>query len=468
MSARRASAATGALAALWLALGGCASEPTASLPAVQSEVAARSGLAVDWPRDEAARRARDETVRGLLAAPLTPDSAVRIALLNSRDLQAILEELGVAQADLWSAGRLRNPTFFASARWPSGGAGASDVEFSLTADVLEDLLIPLRQRVARAQVAAAESRVAQAALALAAEVRSAAYRLAARQQFQRRLAALAEAGDLAADFARRQSDAGDINRLDLAVQQAAAAQGRLELVRTTALLQADREQLNQLLGLAAPATGWTMSEELPPLPADDQVPANLESLACAQRLDLAAAEARVVSARSALSLRQRTRISPAAVDLGADTERNPDGSRVTGPTLQLGLPLFDQGQADLRRLGAELRRAEDQRDALAARIGSEVRTARAALAAARAVADGYRRTVLPLRVRILRETLLNYNAMQRSTYELLAAKSAELTAEREEIEARRDYWLARVQLERAAGGRFVPPAPALPAAAPAG
>jgi cobalt-zinc-cadmium efflux system outer membrane protein len=449
-----------AAAGAGLALAGCASAPTASLPEVRSAVASRSGLTVDWPQDEAARRARDEAVRGLLAADLTPDSAVKVALLNSRRLQAILEELGVAQADLWSAGRLRNPTFFASARWPAGGKGASDVEWSLTAEVLEDFLIPLRQRVARAQVAAAESRVAQAALDLAAEVRTAAYELAARQEVRRRLAAIADVGHLAGEFARRQSEAGDINRLDLEVQQAAAEQARLELVRIDAQLQADRERLNGLLGLVPPATGWTMSAELPPLPAADRLPEDLEARARGQRLDLAAADARVASARAAFDLRRRTRLSPAAVDLGVDSERNPDGSRVTGPTLQLGLPIFDQGQGDLARLGAELRQAEDQRDALAAGIGAEVRTARAALLAARTVADAYGQTVLPLRRRILRETQLNYNAMQRSTYELLAARAADLAAEREGVDALRDYWLARVQLERAAGGRLPGPEPA--------
>jgi cobalt-zinc-cadmium efflux system outer membrane protein len=76
------------------------------------------------------------------------------------------------------------------------------------------------------------------------------------------------------------------------------------------------------------------------------------------------------------------------------------------------------------------------------------------------VADAYGRTILPLRRRILRETQLNYNAMQRSTYDLLAAKAADLAAEREGIDALRDYWQARVRLERAAGGRLPAPEPA--------
>jgi cobalt-zinc-cadmium efflux system outer membrane protein len=44
--------------------------------------------------------------------------------------------------------------------------------------------------------------------------------------------------------------------------------------------------------------------------------------------------------------------------------------------------------------------------------------------------------------------------MQKSSYELLAAKERLLAAERESIEAVRDYWIARAALEMALGGRL--------------
>jgi cobalt-zinc-cadmium efflux system outer membrane protein len=144
------------------------------------------------------------------------------------------------------------------------------------------------------------------------------------------------------------------------------------------------------------------------------------------------------------------------MNLGIDTERNPDGSRVTGPQLEIGLPIFDQGQAEMARLGAELRRAQDIYEALSAEIGSDVRTARDALLAARSAADYYDKTLLPQRELIVHQTLLNYNAMQKNTYELLLAKEQEQMAERGRIEAIRDYWIARVQLEKALGGGLAP------------
>ncbi|HVU15463.1 MAG TPA: TolC family protein [Candidatus Didemnitutus sp.] len=422
-------------------------------------VVAGGGPAVEWPQSDSEKSAAEDAVHGLLAKDLTPDTAVAVALMNSRALRATFEELGVSQADLVAAGRLHNPTLFASSRWPDRAPRGPDVEFSLTADLFDDLLIPLRKKVAGAQLEAAERRVAQAVLDLAAQVKTAAYTLEARQEFRSRMDAIAHAGDLAADLAQRQYDAGNINKLDLAMQQASAQEVRLELMRTDAQIQSDREALNRLLGLSGAETDWKMVGEMANLPAAEPSLSNLEGSAVSQRLDLAAAKAQVALAQSAFDLKRKTRLLPGTVNLGVDTERNPDGSRVTGPQLEIGLPIFDQGQADMARLSAELRRAEDHYEALSAEIGSDVRSARIALLAARSAAEYYDKTLLPQRELIVRQTLVNYNAMQKNTYELLLAKEREQMAEREGIETIRDYWIARVQLERALGGRL-PPAPA--------
>lgn len=50
-------------------------------------------------------------------------------------------------------------------------------------------------------------------------------------------------------------------------------------------------------------------------------------------------------------------------------------------------------------------------------------------------------------------------------FQLLQARQAEIDTAREHIEALRDYWTARVALERALGGRIDgPTAPVTPAA----
>jgi cobalt-zinc-cadmium efflux system outer membrane protein len=443
---------------LALVLSGCATAPRTSLPNVQRAVANQSGLAVAWPHADAEKAQVEQSVAALLKPELTPDTAAAIALLNNRRLRATFEELGIAESDFIAASRLPNPSFSASVRWPNERPRSPNVEFGLGLDLLNALLMRVRKNLAGAQLAAAERRIAHEALSLATEAKSAAYAVQARQEFRQRVAEILETNEAAADLAQRQYDAGNISRLDLLQQQASAQDARLQLSRIDAEVRRDREKLNRLLGLWGEQTNWQINATLPSAPANEPDFDRLESLAVSQRLDLSAAQSEVAIARTALELKRKTRLLPASVNVGVDTEREPGGTgnhtHVTGPTLDLTLPVFDQGQADIARLSAELRRAESNYEALAIEIRSEVREARDALLAARAAAMYYDQTVLPQHRAILRETLLHYNAMQKSSYELLLAKQQSLEAERARIEAWRDYWIARAGLERAVGGRL--------------
>ena len=63
-----------------------------------------------------------------------------------------------------------------------------------------------------------------------------------------------------------------------------------------------------------------------------------------------------------------------------------------------------------------------------------------------------RDVVIPRRQRILNLTQLEYNAMLRGVYQLIDARKELALAEREEVSAIRDYWVARTQLETAISG----------------
>src|SRR5256886_14878486 len=160
---------------LWVVLAatGCASvSPKASFDDVSALVAERGGGRIHWdegtPADEQVRA----RVHDLVTGTLTPEGAVEVALLRNQGLVATYEELGIAQADLVQAGLLRNPSFGARVRFPSG-AGSTDTEFSIAEDFLSLLTLPMRKRVAAAQLDAAKARVGSAVLDLTAEVREA-------------------------------------------------------------------------------------------------------------------------------------------------------------------------------------------------------------------------------------------------------------------------------------------------------
>jgi cobalt-zinc-cadmium efflux system outer membrane protein len=71
---------------------------------------------------------------------------------------------------------------------------------------------------------------------------------------------------------------------------------------------------------------------------------------------------------------------------------------------------------------------------------------------AREIVDYSSATVLPLRHRVVEESQLQYNAMQISLFDLLRAKQDEVNAARQSVEAQRDYWVTRAELEKAVGG----------------
>lgn len=439
-------------AALPLMFAGCTStNPTGAFDDVGRQIAGQTGHNVRWMRDDTERDEIEKAVDALLQTNLTVRSAVAIALLNNRSLQADFEDIGVSQAELAQASRLRNPQFEGFWRLPDHGPKVVNAEYALAQDFLDLLTLPARKKIAAANLEVTKLRIGNQVLALAEEVQSAFFTVQAGQQLTNRLGIIVEVNEAAADVAKRQHEAGNISDLDLQNQQAAFAQSRLDLARAQTQIRADRERLNRLLGLWGTQTAWQTENELPSLPEQELAVENLEALAVSQRFDLAAARREVANVQAVLRLKKGVRWLP-AVDVGVNAEHDLDHAWVIGPTLSLEVPVFDQGQPALARLAAEYRRAARSFEALAVSIRSEVREIRDALIAARDVAEYYQKILVPQRQRILHETLLQYNAMQLGNFVLLTAKEREALAEREAIEALRNYWITRVKLERAVGG----------------
>jgi len=452
------------LGALPLVFAGCAStNPKAAFNDVDKTVAARTGDSIQWPRNDSSTNEIAKAIEPLLQTNLTAQSAVTIALLNNRSLQAEFEEIGISQADVAQASRLPNIEIAGSWRFPDRPSSAADIEYSAAGNLLDLLTMPARKKVAARNLEQTKLQVADKVLQLAADTQTAFYDLQAKMELVKRLDTILEVNDAQADLAQRQYDAGNISDLELHNQQVPSVQSHLDLMKAKAEVQAGREHLDRLLGLSGEQINWQIADELPSLPDAEPPLENLESLAVSQRLDLAALRSQTNSLAAVLRLKKHTRFIPGA-KLGVDTERTPDGQRVTGPTLDLEIPIFDQGQPAIAKLTAEFQQAKDNYMAQEINVRSEVRESRAALLAARETVEFAQKNLLPLRQKILGETFLHYNAMQKSGYDLLAAKESEQMAEQGGIEALRDYWLARVELERAVGGRLaVEPAASAPA-----
>lgn len=434
-------------------LTGCASvDPGPAFNDVAQATEARTGQKIEWTQNSKDDQKVADSVQALLKKPLTINAAVQIALLNNQGLQATYEEIGISQADLVQAGLLKNPTFSGLFRFPDRPPSAADIELSVAQDFLDLFTLPLRKKVAAAELEQTKLEVGDKVIGLASEVKEAFYALQAQEQLLKRLNLVLDINQSGAELAKQQGKAGTLSEIDEQNQEVASNETHIQVSQAQMEIAAGREKLNRLLGLADAEINWTISDQLPDVP--EKLPSldSLESLAIAQRLDVAAARQEVDKLRQAVALAGGTRYLPGGVNIGADTEANPDGSRVTGPSLNIQVPIFDQGQAQLAKAVSTERRAETQLKSLIVNARSEVREARDRLQAAHDLALFYQNVMLPQRVKILQLAQQQYNFMLKGTYDLLQAKEHEIETERAYVGANRDYWLAYVELERAVGG----------------
>ncbi len=441
---------TSALLLVVSLFGGCASSDP-GFRDVEGAVGSRTGKRLRWMQNSGDVTAAHEATRLLLKHRLTADSAAQIALLNNRRLQASFEQIGISAAEYRQASSPSNPSFSGLIRFPDSG-GISNIEFSVAQNLLDLLLIPLKRRLAKAALDAAKLEVSREVLELVTETKIAFYNLQARQQLLSRLKLIVETNESAADLAKRMHEAGNIPDVELANQQATYSQSHVDVAQAEAQIRSERERMNRLMGVWGADTNWSVGDRLPEIPPSEISLSRLESKALEQRFDLALARQNVASIGFAGGVQRATRFLPAGIDAGVNTERETDGSRLTGPTLDLRLPIFDQGQAGAARLAAQYRRAQNELEAIAVEARSEVREARDKVLANRELARYYGQVLLPQRVQIVNTTQLQYNAMQRSPSDLLLAKERELNAERGYVEAWRDYWIARAELEMALKG----------------
>jgi len=429
------------------ALAGCAHvDPNPAFRELANTVHLRTGKRVQWNRGSAQDVEAQAAVTSLLRRPVTADSAVQVALLNNHNLQATYEELGIAQADLVEVGLLRNPIFTFERRFPGQA-----LEMDLLKEFIDILLLPLRKRIAAAQFEAAKLRVGHEILKTAAEVRAAFYEHQGDEELIDLRKTVADATERSAETALRMQQAGNLKNLDLATEQASHAQAKIELAKAQSEAVQTREKLSKLMGAFGAQTNWTVASRLPELSGGEVSTSQVESRAIQQRLDLAAARQEFIAQARSLGIARADAILQQA-EFGAHYEREISGEYAVGPSVNVPIPIFNQGQAAVARSSAKLRQSEQRYLALAADIRSDVRAARDKMLLSRRQVEYFKSTALPTRMRVTEESQLEYNAMQIGPFQLLQAKQEEVKTGAESVEALRDYWVARSELEKAVGG----------------
>jgi len=445
----------------WLAacavFTGCASvTPGGGFDSVAQVATERLGLDARIQRSDADQRALAALIDAKLAKPLQADDAVQIALLHNRALQATYWEVGIAEADLVQAARLPNPSFsFLRTR-----AGSDiETERTLGLNFFAALTMPLSRRIEANRFAQTRLLVANQMLLHAAATRRAYIQAVAAVQSETYAAQVDEAARLGAELSARMTRAGNASQLDLARQQAFQAESSAALVRAKQAVAAARETLATMMGLAESA--YQLPARLPDLPPAALALDDVEAIALRERLDIQAAQLKAAQTASMLGLTRTTRFINV---LDLDYVRNGKAGEGTAPgyAIRVEVPLFDWGGARVAKAEAVYMQEVHRVAQAALEARSEARLAYLDYRSAYDLARHYRDQVIPLRKKIADETMLRYNGMLVSVFELLADAREQASAANASIDAQRDFWLAQSHLDTALGGRVPPLAKGTP------
>ena len=383
------------------------------------------------------------------AEPITAERAIALAFVHSPRIRETYARLGLGRAELEEARRIANPGFGFARLSPRGG-GSPRITRSLSFGFADLLLLPARKRFAQAELDRLQNEVAGHMLELSVEVEAAWYEAVGARQVADMRELVADAAETSAALAQRFFDAGNITRLQLEQEKAAAVQARIGATRALAQALTSRSELAALMGLSA-ADGWTLETRLPAPPAAVMDAFGLMPRALEQRLDLAAARQAVAQREDVLGTAKRWRWL-GSVEAGFEQEREGDDGVFQGPTLSLELPIFGQGQAAMAKADAELIEARAQLDALTLAVNNDALLAVQQINVAREVAEHYRAALIPAREAIVARTQEEANYMLVGVFELLLARREEYDAYQEYLEAVRDYWVARAKLRGVVGG----------------
>ncbi|MDX1706955.1 MAG: TolC family protein [Desulfobacterales bacterium] len=433
---------------------GCAQVPKeAGFNEVEGLVGQRVDYRIQWNQDAEADREVKKAIEELLQNELTPETAVQIALLNNPNLQAAYEDLGITQAEVVEAGMLENPVLFGQARFPNKSEESANYEFGIAQNFLNILMQPARKKLSAIHFEQVKLQVADEVIQMVARVQKSYFTVLGARQIRDLRNEISLAAGNSYELAQRLHTAGNISDLELATEKAHFEQSRMELANSETVLLDEREQLTRLLGLWGSQTSWRLPQQLPNIPDTEMPLEHVESMAIESRLDLAAERKSVEALAQALGITIDWRWV-GQIEVGFSRERETDRTWVTGPSLAIELPIFNQRQADIARLEAQLRRSQNRLTAQAMELRSEVRSLRSRLIMQRNIIDHYRHTVLPLREQIVDLTLKNYNFMLTGAFELIMAKQQEFEAYQKYLEAIRDYWILRADMQRSLGGRL--------------
>lgn len=492
MRARRRvciSAATPAFAVL-LAASCARVDPRPDYDRTAQQLTERTGSldVFDPAADDAAIQHK---VRELLDGGLTIEEAVRVALLNNWSFQMLFAQIGASRADVVQSGLLSNPSLGLTVRFPEGG-GRSNLMLSFAQQLVDLWQIPVRRKIAEADLERVVSTAVHRGVEIAAEARTRSIDLLARTRAERIARENVVLVRHSFELAQQRFRAGETSQLDVLLVRASLLNEQLKLIQLGRDRRIAELALARTLGLSRWALDWKLVDVLP---ADLLVLCRDDALLAAaleQRLDAQAAAMQVRSAEEAV-VRQVLAVFP-DVTLGVELERLErralPGRRVLadsvrssvaagaptvpeiesrqqrslarrqiidsllGPSLTITLPLWDQNQAQIAKARFEAIQRRKEYESLLDAVAQDVLESAVRARAGAEQVRFYLDQLLPQAEANIAAARRAYQAGEQSVLVVIQAQQLLIEQRLAFVGIQREYAVAAAELARSLGGRL--------------
>jgi outer membrane protein TolC len=375
------------------------------------------------------------------------ETAVQVALLSNKGLQAAYAEIGLSAADVWQEALPANPKlimFF-------GQIGvARTIESLITTNIARAMSHKARLSVAEAKLRKAQLKAIEATLRVANEARVAWINSVSAWERAGHVKQAIAAADAGSELAKQLGETGAIPKAEQAREHVNYAELMAQLASARLEAREAKQVLIRKIGVWGKETTFSVPNKLPPLPKRIKKKRAIAAEALRNRIDLFIAMADLEIVARSYGLTQATRyVSDLDLGGGIEIERGEDGGNEVSGNIEFDIviPIFDSGQARLRKAEIAYMRAANIVAQRAVEIRSEARTAYESYQGRYDIAKHHLNAVAPLRKILQEQALLNNNGMITSTFELLQDVRSKVNSDLIADNAKRDFWLAEAGLK---------------------
>lgn len=389
----------------------------------------------------------DANISMLLNQPFSSENAVQIALIHNPTVKAKFLELGIAHSEVIQAGLFANPTFSFGIMKGQEKTTMSGIELNF----LDIIMQGTRKSLEEKRFATLEFTLSHDIVSFAHTVKNAYYDALAAELIVQESAKLVESSSIAAEMGKRQYKAGNLSLKESALLEKNSASVTLAHIQRLKEAKETKEHLYNLLGLSPdiPLQWAKVFPTVQIIPQDN----HFISYALAHRFDMKSEKKEFDYVAQALEVTKTMRYVN-IIDLGYEIERK-SGERLSkGPSIRLEIPLFDRGDARVKKYEQTLKVSEQRLLEKANIIVSDVRRTYDKVTYTFEMLRHIEKNFIPKTKEYYQQTGLWYNGMLVGVYELLESFNTYQESRIQFIQTQKEYWLALNELELALGGQI--------------